>query len=123
VKPRSIALLLPVLALIGLIGLIGLSIRSALKGGAKDEVAVSPSPRAEEKAPIRPTLQPNLEEQGIWRVSHDWIEIDPEVLRRRQEARRKTFGFDGYADPADTTDCADSNCRACLIDFVYGREF
>ena len=52
------------------------------------------------------------------------IEIDPEVLRKRQHARRETFGMNTDPNPtADGTTCVDANCRACLIDLVYGREF
>ncbi len=62
-------------------------------------------------------------EPGIVWISHDWVEVAPRTHRReaeKAEARRQTFGLDVVSDDAQ---CIDPNCRACLIDFVYGREF
>ena len=55
----------------------------------------------------------------VW-VSHDWVEVVvPEGLPR-ELARRELFGMDPSGNGVP---CALPNCRACLIDFVYGREF
>ena len=56
----------------------------------------------------------------IW-ISHDWVEPVPKQLTPTKSAdRRTTFGMDAQRGAAE---CLDANCRACLIDFVYGREF
>ena len=60
------------------------------------------------------------EEPSIVWLSHDWIELPPEEPQSDNSWRRMVFGLDRNRPLAD---CVDPNCRACLIDSVYGREF
>jgi hypothetical protein len=55
----------------------------------------------------------------LW-VSHDWVEPVATANGERESARREIFGLDATRAAEE---CLDPNCRACLIDLVYGREF
>jgi len=55
----------------------------------------------------------------IW-LSHDWIEVPPADPQPASAWRRAAFGLDRAIAQAE---CLDPNCRACLIDLVYGQEF
>ena len=57
---------------------------------------------------------------GVVWISHDWVEVEPRKLPPARSNRRETFGIEAARIYAD---CSNPNCRACLIDLVYGQEF
>lgn len=104
---RFLALVLPICLLVLLL----------LVREEKDEHVVIEEEPSVVVAEVLPT------EPGIVWISHDWVEIAPRSHLReadKAELRRQTFGLDLINEDAQ---CIDPNCRACLIDFVYGREF
>lgn len=81
--------------------------------------------RSETSAPTAApaTVGEQIDGAGIVWISHDWVEVAPQIHQdqvERAEQRRRLFGLDLVADGKQ---CTDSNCRACLIDLVFGREF
>ena len=102
---RLLAILLP-LAVLVLVFVAGLE-------HASDEPQTGPA--------AAPAVTASPEHGGVRWVGHDWIEVEPGTeAESRKRSRRETFGLDTRAAGSA---CLDANCRACLIDLVYGREF
>ena len=105
---RLLAIILPLL-LLALVYLAG-------RGPRQDVV----EPAAEQAAGV---VMMATEDRTVRWIGHDWVEGETPKIQGAQQklqARRQTFGLDAASDAAE---CIDPNCRACLIDFVYGREF
>ncbi|MGI9243968.1 MAG: hypothetical protein ACR2RV_24440 [Verrucomicrobiales bacterium] len=105
--------------------LVTITIPAVLLGGL---ALLSKSDRSADPQPPAPPGEPALAAESphgsggpsiVW-LSHDWIELPPEETKSDESRRRMTFGLDRERPVAE---CFDPNCRACLIDSVYGREF